>query len=97
MEITNELVDHLATLSRLEFSEEEKENFKKDFSNIINYINLIEKVDVNDINLNKIRLNAKFDLREDEIKQSLPVDMVTKNAPKSMGGAVVVPTVVEEE
>lgn len=97
MEITNELVDHLATLSRLEFNDEEKENFKKEFSNIINYIDMIEKVDVSGVELNKIKLNAKSDLREDEIKPSLPVDMVIKNAPKSMGGAVVVPTVVEEE
>lgn len=97
MEITNELVEHLATLSRLEFSQEEKENFKKDFGNIINYINQIEKVNVDGIELNKTKLNAMCDLREDEIKQSLPVSLVTKNAPKSMGGAIVVPTVVEEE
>ena len=97
MKITNELIDHLATLSRLEFTDSEKESFKKDFSNIINYINLIEKVDVSDIELSKTKLNAKCDLREDEIKPSLSVDLVVKNAPKSMGGAVVVPTVVEEE
>ena len=97
MEITDELVEHLANLSRLEFNKEEKENFKKDFSNIINYINQIEKIDVSDVSLDKIKLNAKTDLRDDEIKPSLSVEMVTKNAPKSMGGAVVVPTVVEEE
>lgn len=97
MEITDELVDHLANLSRLEFANEEKENFKKDFANIINYIDMLEKVDVENVELSKRKLNAKLQLREDEIKQSFSVDKVVLNAPKSMGGAIVVPTVVEEE
>lgn len=96
MEITDELIDHLAQLSRLSFNKEEKEVFKKDFSNIINYIDMLGKVDVDDIELKNKMLNAKTQLREDEVKEGLSNADVVLNAPKSMGGAVVVPTVVEE-
>ena len=96
MEITDELIDHLAQLSRLSFSEKEKEVFKKDFSSIINYIDLLSKVNVDNIELKNRMLDAKSQLREDEIKEGLSNADVVLNAPKSMGGAVVVPTVVEE-
>lgn len=96
MEITDELVEHLANLSRLSFSSEEKEKFKKDFSNIIEYMDLLNKIDVSDVELNNIKLDAKTQLREDEVKEGLQTSDVVLNAPKSMGGAVVVPTVVEE-
>ena len=42
-------------------------------------------------------LDAQYNLRDDEEVQSLSINQVTLNAPKSMGGAIVVPTVVEEE
>ena len=96
MKITDELIDHLANLSRLEFSSEEKKNFKEDFSNIIGYMDLLNKVDVDGVKLEKKMLNAKFDLREDEVREGLKINEVTLNAEKSMGGAIVVPTVVEE-
>lgn len=97
MEITNELIDHLANLSRLEFTSEEKESFKKDFASIIGYVDLLSNVDVSNVVLERNMLDAESDLREDEILDSLSLDKVTLNTPKSMGGAIVVPTVVEEE
>ena len=97
MEITDDLVEHLAGLSRLEFNEKEKEKFKKDFENILKYMDKLNEVDVTNIELNNRVLNAKTDLREDEVKESLSLNDVSLNAPKSMGGAIVVPTVVEEE
>ena len=97
MEITDELVDNLANLSRLEFNSEEKQQFKKDFANILSYIDMMEKVDVKGVEFNRQMLDAQYNLRDDEEVQSLSINQVTLNAPKSMGGAIVVPTVVEEE
>ena len=59
-------------------------------------MDLLNKVDVDGVKLEKKMLNAKFDLREDEVREGLKINEVTLNAEKSMGGAIVVPTVVEE-
>lgn len=96
MKITTELVRHLAELSRLEFSDEEVENFKEEFSKTLSHIQDIERVDVSGIKNDSEVLDAERDLREDEIKQSLSVKQVTKNAPDSLGGSIVVPAVMED-
>ncbi|MBR4124344.1 MAG: hypothetical protein IKR12_02095, partial [Clostridia bacterium] len=46
MEITTELVDHLAELSRLEFTAEETENFKYEFAQTMNQIEKLENANL---------------------------------------------------
>lgn len=94
MEITTELIKHLANLSRLNFSDEEVENFKVDFGKTINEINKLQEIETgSEIEYDNI-INAR-DLRKDEIGQSLSVDQVIFNAHNSKSGCVVVPKVVE--
>ena len=52
MEITEKEIKHLASLSRLEFSEEELSKFSADFSAIVNYVNQLQKVDTSNVNDN---------------------------------------------
>lgn len=92
MEITNELVEHLSTLSRLEFEPEQKEKFKNEFSNILTEIDKINKVDLENIKIDCDALDAKTELRKDEVKQGLQVKEVVKNAPKSLGNSILIPT-----
>ena len=94
MEITTDLVKHLANLSRLNFSDEEIENFKAEFAKTLNQIDELQTVDTKDVETFSNIVNAK-DLREDEVKPSLSVQDVIKNSEKSARGMVVVPRVVE--
>lgn len=96
MEITTELVKHLSNLSRIELDENEIEKFKKDFQNMVNYFDEINEIDTSKVVVQRRRLNAQTDLREDEIGESLALEDVVKNFPEKCGGAVVVPEVVEE-
>lgn len=96
MEITNDLVKHLAELSRIELKENEIEKFKNDFQSIVNYFDEINNIDTSDIVIERRKLNAKTDLREDEIVEGLKLESVILNSPESCGGAIVVPEVVEE-
>lgn len=94
MEITTDLVKHLMSLSRLNFNDEEIENFKEEFAKTLSQIDELQGVNTDDVEtFNKI-INAK-NLREDEVKPSLSVQEVIKNSEKSARGMVVVPRVVE--
>ena len=91
MEITTNLVKHLADLSRLEFDEQETENFKQEFANILKQVDKMSDADVNGIELQEEMLDAKTQLRPDEIKQGLTNKEAIKNAPDSLGNSVLVP------
>lgn len=94
MEITTDLVKHLMSLSRLNFNDDEIENFKEEFAKTLSQIDELQSVNTDDVEtFNKI-INAK-NLREDEVKPSLSVQEVIKNSEKSARGMVVVPRVVE--
>jgi len=45
MEITDEIVDHIAHLARLEFNGEEKQNIKADLTKVIGFVDQIKAVD----------------------------------------------------
>ncbi len=46
MSITNEQIEHIAKLSKLKFSDKEKETFNKEFNDILLYIEQLQEVDV---------------------------------------------------
>ncbi|MEZ4114166.1 MAG: Asp-tRNA(Asn)/Glu-tRNA(Gln) amidotransferase subunit GatC [Candidatus Paceibacterota bacterium] len=47
--MTNEDIQKLGELAKIEINPEEAEGFKKDFESILGYINQIESVDVSDV------------------------------------------------
>ena len=95
MEITTELVNHLAELSRLEFSHEETENFKNEFAKTLNQIEALEKADTTNIETQVTILNAENELKEDTPHESLSKNDAIKNAPDTMGSSIAVPMMVE--
>ena len=96
MSVTIEEVNKLAKLSRLEFSKEESEQFKKEFEAILLQVDAINKVDVSGIDLYEKTIDANSDLRLDKIEKGLPVEAILQNAPESEDGAFVVPQTVLE-
>ena len=95
MEITTELVNHLAELSRLEFSAEETENFKDEFAKTLNQIEALEKADTTNVEMQSTILNAETELKEDKPHQSLQKVDAIKNAPETMGSSIAVPMMVD--
>ncbi len=94
MEITEKDIKHLASLSRLEFNDDEIEKFSSEFSSIIDYVNQLQKVDTSNIT-DKTPIREFDELRDDNIKSSLPNEKIVENAPKKYNGYFVAPTVVE--
>lgn len=92
--ITEKDVRHVAKLSKLEFTDEEIENFVKDMDSIVEYVNTLEKVDTSNVKEDDVKIKLS-ELRKDEVKNSLLQHDAILNAPKKQNGGFSVPQVVE--
>ena len=97
MSITIQEVKKLAKLSRLEFSDDEANQFLGEFDAILEQVDAINKVDVSKVDLLEDTIDADTQLRADVIKPSLPAAEIIANAPASEDTAFLVPVTVVEE
>ena len=95
MEITTELVNHLAELSRLEFDAEQTENFKTEFTKTLEQMETLGKVDTTGVELKQTKLNAQTQLSPDQTKTGLKKEDIIKNAPDTIGSSIAVPMMVD--
>lgn len=80
--LTRDAVLKLAQLSHLRLSEEEIERFREELSSILNYVQMLEEVDVSGLKPTYQVTGLKNVMRKDEIKdyQAKPADLL-KGAP----------------
>ena len=90
-------VKNVANLVRLGISEEEAQKFSEQFSSIIDYFNILNEVDTENVIPASDIANAENVLREDEVRPSMSREEFLENAPQSERGYVKVPTVLGEE
>jgi aspartyl-tRNA(Asn)/glutamyl-tRNA(Gln) amidotransferase subunit C len=95
--IDTKTVKQIATLVRLGISEDEAEKFSGQFTSIIDYFNMLNEVDTDNVPPASDIANAENVLREDVVKPSMSHDEFIKNAPQSERGYVKVPTVLGDE
>lgn len=81
MEVTNELVEKLAHLSRLSFNEAEKAEIKNDLQSMIAFVEKLKEVDTTGVEPLLHMGDAVNVLREDEIKGSISREEALLNAP----------------
>jgi len=80
MEITNDLIDHIAHLSRLEFDGEAKEIIKKDVENMIDFVDQLNSVDTDGVEPLIFMSESINVLREDIDKDTITQEEALKNA-----------------
>ncbi len=88
MSVTQKEIKTLARLSRLEFSDEEIEKFAPEFEEIIDFANKINEQVAGDTDTIRevVTRTVKWeDLREDEVKESLPNEKITSNVQAENG------------
>lgn len=85
-------VDHIAHLSKLQFSPSEKEKIEGELNSIIA---MVEKLPDVKGNLNGAEIENAMELREDKVEESLKREDLLKNAPLVKAGCIVVPQTVE--
>ncbi|MEX6687491.1 Asp-tRNA(Asn)/Glu-tRNA(Gln) amidotransferase subunit GatC [Danxiaibacter flavus] len=81
MKVTDELIDNLAHLSRLHFSESEKTALKGDFERILNFVEQLSEIDTTGVEPLLHMGDAINVLREDEVKGSVTRQEALLNAP----------------
>lgn len=96
MEINNETVDKLAYLARLEFSDNDKVEIKKDLSRIISWIDKLNELDTENVEPLIYMSNEVNVLRKDEVKHTLTHEEALLNAPKKDSDYFRVPKVLDK-
>lgn len=85
MKITNELIDYIGELSRLELSSGEKERAKKDLTDILNYMDKLNELDTS----GATELTHPFDrvnrFRGEDNLNGDAREAMLKNAPDAKG------------
>lgn len=94
MEIELKEIERLAKLSKLSFDDKKLKSFKQEFEKIADFVEQVKSLNVEDDN-NFDRVLVVSQLREDEVKPSMPVSEILSNAPEKDDSAFIVPKVVE--
>lgn len=96
MKITDEIVDHIAHLARLEFEGEAKTAIKQDMENIISFMETLQQVDTENVEPLIFMSDEINRLREDVAEVTLTQAEVLKNAPKKDSDYFRIPKVLDK-
>lgn len=95
MKLTLVEVEHIANLARLDLTDEEKEQYRQQLSDILEHVARLQELDTAGIPPTSSVLPGALRLRADEPGHSLPVDEVLSNAPDKKKDQFRVPPVLE--
>lgn len=94
MELTKELITHIAELAHLKLTDEEIKKFQKELSQILDYVNQLNEVDTSNVEPLHHPLPLMNVFREDKVKKSIEREEALKNAPDSTDEFFKVPKVI---
>lgn len=94
MSLNIDEVRWIAHLARLQLSESELTAMARDLGSILEYVDLLQKVDTNDVEPLAHPLDVHNVFRDDEPGVSLPVDTALANAPDRRDDFYGVPAVL---
>ncbi|MCC8021070.1 MAG: Asp-tRNA(Asn)/Glu-tRNA(Gln) amidotransferase subunit GatC [Akkermansiaceae bacterium] len=95
--MTNPLIDvaYIARLARLRLTDDEIARFTQDISQVLEYVNLLNRCDTTDVEPMSHPLPTCDALRADVPGSCLPLSDALMNAPQQAQGRFLVPKVVE--
>ncbi|MCP9469187.1 MAG: Asp-tRNA(Asn)/Glu-tRNA(Gln) amidotransferase subunit GatC [Nitrospira sp.] len=96
MKITREQVEHVALLARLHLTDEEKDVFAKQLSQILGHVEHLNRYDTAGVEPTATVIGQVNVFRDDEVRPSLPVEQALANAPDREGDGFHVPKIIEE-
>jgi aspartyl-tRNA(Asn)/glutamyl-tRNA(Gln) amidotransferase subunit C len=96
MEITEETVDHIAHLARLEFKGEAKNAIRQDLSRIIQFMDKLSEIDTENVEPLIFMSDEVNVLREDVAVETITQNEALKNAPKKDSDYFRIPKVLDK-
>ena len=95
--VDEKLVKEIASLARLDLSQEETELFVPQFKDILDYVSVLNEVDTENVPPAYLSSANKSVIREDKIEESVPTEDFLANVPQSKDNFVVIPRVHLEQ
>ena len=92
--VSIEEIKHLEDLSKLQFTEEEREKFQQEFDSIVGFASQIQNANTEG-QASFIKSIKMEDLREDVSRDGLTQNEVVSNAPSKKNGCFVVPRIMD--
>ncbi len=90
-------VEHIAKLSKLELSLEEKKKFAKQLSSVIDYVNELKEVKSDNVEaISQVADLSNVAEKDEILKEAVSYQDIAKNAPVFEEGNFVVPQVFQD-
>lgn len=89
--ISDETIEYVGILAKLELSDEEKEQAKKDMANMLDYIDTLNELDTSRVEPMSHVFPVNNVFREDVVTNGDDREEILANAPEAKEGAFVVP------
>lgn len=94
-EISDETIEYVGILAKLELSQEEKEQAKKDMGNMLEYMELLNELDTTGVEAMSHVFPVHNVFREDVVENGDDREQLLSNAPAQKEGCFQVPKTVE--
>lgn len=96
MEIDNKTVDRIATLAKLQFDDNKKEEIKNDLNRMLAFVDKINEVNTDGVEP-LVHMNNEINvLREDVVKVTITQEEALKNAPQKDSDYFKIPKVLKK-
>jgi len=97
MKLSKQEVEHIATLARLNLTEEEKEKYSEQLSGILSYFDKLREVDTSAVEPTSQVTGLTNIMREDEIEEFDAAAEIVAAAPENGSGFIKVPRILENK
>ncbi len=93
--ISDETIEYVGILAKLELSDKEKEQAKKDMGSMLDYIDKLNELDTKGVEPMSHVFPVHNVFREDIVTNNDDRDNILKNAPEEKDGSFMVPKTVD--
>jgi len=94
MKVDREEILHIANLASLNIKEEEIEEYRKNLEEILNFANIVNSVDTENVSETIGSTNNVNVFREDEIREFENKELLLQNAPEQQNNMFNIPKVI---
>ncbi len=96
MAVDIKTVERIASLSKLEFTEAEKQEFTGDMNRMLEFVEQLSHANTEGVKPLIYMLEEEAELRKDEVVQSITQEEALKNAPDKDSDFIKVPKVINQ-
>lgn len=95
MQIDDKMLDKLEKLSAFKIPEENREEFKSQLGNIVDFVEVLNELDLDNVEAAVSTINGGTPFREDTPVTGDVIDIILQNAPKKEDRYFEVPKIIE--